>query len=56
MERFSLCGFGITAPSILRTTMREFPDDYRIHIQEKRCPEGICKPVRSRRYETMVQP
>jgi NADH:ubiquinone oxidoreductase subunit F (NADH-binding) len=56
MERFSLCGFGITAPSILRTTMREFPDDYRIHIQEKRCPEGICKPIRSRRYETMVQP
>ena len=56
MERFSLCGFGITAPSILRTTMREFPDDYRVHIQEKRCPEGVCKPVRSRRYETMVQP
>ena len=56
MERFSLSGFGITAPSILRSTMREFPDDYRIHIQEKRCPEGICKPVRSRRYETMVQP
>jgi NADH:ubiquinone oxidoreductase subunit F (NADH-binding) len=56
MERFSLCGFGITAPSILRTTMREFPDDYRIHIEEKRCPEGACKPVRSRRYETMVQP
>jgi len=56
MERFSLCGFGITAPSILRTTMREFADDYRIHIEEKRCPEGACKPVRSRRYETMVQP
>jgi NADH:ubiquinone oxidoreductase subunit F (NADH-binding) len=56
MERFSLCGFGITAPSILRTTMREFPEDYKAHIQEKRCPEGVCKPVRSRRYETMVQP
>lgn len=56
MERFSLCGFGITAPSILRTTMREFADDYKIHIEEKRCPEGVCKPVRSRRYETMVQP
>jgi len=56
MERFSLCGFGITAPSILRTTMREFPDDYRIHIEEKRCPENVCRPIRSRRYETMVQP
>ncbi len=56
MERFSLCGFGITAPSILRTTMREFADDYKIHIEQKRCPEGVCKPIRSRRYETMVQP
>jgi NADH-quinone oxidoreductase subunit F len=56
MERFSLCGFGITAPSILRTTMREFADDYKVHIEQKRCPEGVCKPIRSRRYETMVQP
>jgi NADH:ubiquinone oxidoreductase subunit F (NADH-binding) len=56
MERFSLCGFGITAPAILRTTMREFAEDYKIHIEQKRCPEGVCKPVRSRRYETMVQP
>jgi NADH:ubiquinone oxidoreductase subunit F (NADH-binding) len=56
MERFSLCGFGITAPSILRTTMREFPDDYKAHIRDKKCAEGVCKPVRSRRYETMVQP
>src|SRR5881296_1567774 len=56
MERFSLCGFGITAPSILRTTMREFADDYRAHLVERRCPEGTCTPVRSRRYETMVQP
>ena len=40
MEQFSLCGFGITAPSILRTTMKEFPDDYRAHISEGRCPTG----------------
>jgi NADH:ubiquinone oxidoreductase subunit F (NADH-binding) len=56
MERFSLCGFGITAPSIIRTTMREFPDDYRAHISERRCPTGTCTTLRSRRYETMVQP
>ena len=56
MERFSLCGFGITAPSILRTTMREFADEYRAHIVERRCPTGTCSPVRSRRYETMAQP
>jgi NADH:ubiquinone oxidoreductase subunit F (NADH-binding) len=56
MERFSLCGFGITAPSIIRTTMREFPDDYRAHITERRCPTGTCTTLRARRYETMVQP
>ena len=56
MEKFSLCGFGITAPAILRTTMREFADDYRAHIAERRCPTNTCTPVRSRRYETMAQP
>jgi NADH:ubiquinone oxidoreductase subunit F (NADH-binding) len=56
MAQFSLCGFGITAPSILRTTMREFADDYRAHIKEGRCPTGTCTALRARRYETMVQP
>lgn len=56
MEQFSLCGFGITAPSILRTTMREFADDYHAHISEGRCPTGTCTALRARRYETMVQP
>jgi NADH:ubiquinone oxidoreductase subunit F (NADH-binding) len=56
MEKFSLCGFGITAPSILKTTMREFADDYRAHIQDRKCPTGTCAPIRARRYETMVQP
>ena len=56
MANFSLCGFGITAPSILRTTMRDFADEYHAHIQEHRCPTGTCAPVRSRRYETMAQP
>jgi NADH:ubiquinone oxidoreductase subunit F (NADH-binding) len=56
MEQFSLCGFGITAPSILRTTMSEFADDYRAHIVDRKCPTGTCAPIRARRYETMVQP
>lgn len=56
LHDFSLCGFGITSASILRTTMSEFPDDYRTHIVERRCPEGTCTPVRTRRYETMAQP
>ena len=56
MAQFSLCGFGITAPSIIRTTLREFPDDYRAHIKDGKCPTGTCTTLRARRYETMVQP
>ncbi|MDE3112273.1 MAG: SLBB domain-containing protein [Chloroflexota bacterium] len=56
LNDFSLCGFGITSASIVRTTIAEFPDDYRAHIVERRCPEGTCAPSRSRRYETMAQP
>lgn len=53
---FSLCGFGITSASIIRTTLAEFPDDYRRHITERTCPTGTCTPLRARRYETMAQP
>lgn len=56
MEKFSLCGFGITAPSILRTTMSEFAADYQSHIKDHQCPTGTCEPLRARRYETMAQP
>lgn len=56
MEKFSLCGFGITAPSILKTTMSEFAGDYQAHIKDQRCPTGTCTPLRARRYETMAQP
>jgi len=56
MEKFSLCGFGITAPQVLRTTMSEFAADYQAHIKDQKCPTGTCTPVRARRYETMAQP
>ena len=56
LEQFSLCGFGITSASILKTTMSEFGEDYRRHIADRTCPTGTCAPARSRRYETMAQP
>jgi NADH:ubiquinone oxidoreductase subunit F (NADH-binding) len=55
MEEGSMCGFGITAPSILRTLTRYFADDVRAHL-DGRCPTGTCTPARQRRYETLVQP
>jgi len=56
LREFSLCGFGITSASILKTTLSEFADDYRRHIDDKVCPTGTCAPARARRYETMAQP
>ena len=56
LHEFSLCGFGITSASILRTTMSEFAEDYRAHIVDGHCPTGTCTPARARRYETMAQP
>lgn len=51
----SLCGFGISAASIVRTLLRYFKEDVDAHLAG-RCPTRTCKPVRQRRYETMVQP
>ncbi len=38
----SLCGLGQTAPNPVLTTLRYFRDEYIAHIQEKRCPAGVC--------------
>jgi len=38
----SLCGLGQTAPNPVLTTLRYFRDEYIAHIQDKRCPAGVC--------------
>jgi bidirectional [NiFe] hydrogenase diaphorase subunit len=43
----SLCGLGQTAPNPTLTTLRYFMDEYRAHIEEGRCPAGICHPVKA---------
>jgi NADH:ubiquinone oxidoreductase subunit F (NADH-binding)/(2Fe-2S) ferredoxin len=39
----SLCGLGQTAPNPVLSTIRYFEDEYRAHIEDKRCPSGVCK-------------
>jgi len=39
----ALCGLGKTAPNPVLSTMRYFLDEYEAHINEKRCPAGVCK-------------
>lgn len=38
----SLCGLGQTAPNPVLSTLRYFRDEYIAHIQDKKCPAGVC--------------
>jgi NADH-quinone oxidoreductase subunit F len=39
----ALCGLGQTSPNPVASTMRFFENEYRAHIEEKRCPAGVCR-------------
>ena len=39
----SLCGLGQTAPNPVLSTLKYFREEYLAHIQDKRCPAGVCK-------------
>ena len=39
----SLCGLGQTAPNPILSMIKYFRDEYEAHINEKRCPAGVCK-------------
>ena len=43
VKQTSLCGLGQTAPNPVISTLRYFRDEYLAHIEEKRCPAGVCK-------------
>jgi len=38
----SLCNLGKTAPGPILSTLQHFYDEYRAHIEEKRCPARSC--------------
>jgi NADH:ubiquinone oxidoreductase subunit F (NADH-binding)/ferredoxin len=39
----ALCALGGSAPNPVLTTVRYFKDEYLAHINEHRCPAGVCK-------------
>ncbi len=39
----SLCALGGTAPNSVLSALRYFRDEYEAHINEKRCPAGVCR-------------
>jgi len=39
----SLCGLGQTAPNPVLTTLNQFLNEYEEHINNKKCPAGVCR-------------
>lgn len=39
----SLCGLGQSSPNPVLSTMDNFWDEYVAHVEEKKCPSGVCK-------------
>jgi NADH:ubiquinone oxidoreductase subunit F (NADH-binding)/(2Fe-2S) ferredoxin/NAD-dependent dihydropyrimidine dehydrogenase PreA subunit len=43
VSQTALCGLGKTAPNPVLTTLKYFRDEYEAHINDKKCPAGVCK-------------
>jgi NADP-reducing hydrogenase subunit HndC len=39
----SMCGLGQTASNPVLSTLRYFRDEYLRHIEQKKCPAGVCR-------------
>ena len=39
----SLCGLGKTATNPVLSTLKYFKDEYIAHVQDKKCPAGVCR-------------
>lgn len=39
----ALCGLGTSAPNPVLSTIKYFREEYEAHINEKRCPAGVCR-------------
>jgi bidirectional [NiFe] hydrogenase diaphorase subunit len=42
LKHTSLCGLGQSAPNPVVSTLRSFAEEYRAHIDEHKCPAGVC--------------
>jgi len=39
----SICGLGKSAPNPTLSTLRYFRDEYVAHVEERKCPAGVCR-------------
>ncbi len=54
IEKGSLCALGQLAPSPVMSTLLHFEDEYRQHIEERRCPAGKCSALIT--FEILADP
>jgi NADH:ubiquinone oxidoreductase subunit F (NADH-binding)/NAD-dependent dihydropyrimidine dehydrogenase PreA subunit len=45
VKKGSMCGLGQTAPNPILTTLRYFRHEYEAHVNDRRCPALVCKPL-----------
>ena len=43
IKETSLCQLGGSAPNPILSTLRYFKDEYEAHINQKKCPAGVCR-------------
>jgi len=43
VKRASLCGLGQSAPNPILSTLQNFREEYEAHINDKKCPAGVCQ-------------
>ena len=43
IKETSLCGLGQTSPNPILSTIRNFENEYLAHIEDHKCPAGVCK-------------
>jgi len=43
VKQGSLCQLGKSAPNPVLSTLKYFRDEYVAHVEEKRCPGGVCR-------------
>ena len=45
IARTADCAVGVSAANLILDSLREFPDEYRSHIEERRCTENVMQTV-----------
>jgi NADH:ubiquinone oxidoreductase subunit F (NADH-binding) len=52
LKHTSLCGLGQSAPNPVVSTLRSFAEEYRAHIEDHKCPAGVCGAQAAEERET----